>query len=32
VLGATIVAARAGEMIHEPVLAIRTGMFTGRLA
>lgn len=31
-LGATIVAARAGEMIHEPALAIRTGMFTGRLA
>jgi pyruvate/2-oxoglutarate dehydrogenase complex dihydrolipoamide dehydrogenase (E3) component len=32
VLAATIVAARAGEMIHEPALAIRTGMFTGRLA
>jgi pyruvate/2-oxoglutarate dehydrogenase complex dihydrolipoamide dehydrogenase (E3) component len=32
VLGATIVAGRAGEMIHEPALAIRTGMFTGRLA
>jgi pyruvate/2-oxoglutarate dehydrogenase complex dihydrolipoamide dehydrogenase (E3) component len=32
ILGATIVAARAGEMIHEPVLALRTGMFTGRLA
>jgi pyruvate/2-oxoglutarate dehydrogenase complex dihydrolipoamide dehydrogenase (E3) component len=32
VLGATIVAARAGEMIHEPALAIRTRMFTGRLA
>ena len=32
ILGATIVAARAGEMIHEPVLAMRTGMFTGRLA
>jgi len=31
-LGATIVAARAGEMIHEPALAMRTGMFTGRLA
>jgi pyruvate/2-oxoglutarate dehydrogenase complex dihydrolipoamide dehydrogenase (E3) component len=31
-LGATIVAARAGEMIHEPALAVRTGMFTGRLA
>lgn len=32
VLGATIVAERAGEMIHEPALALRTGMFTGRLA
>jgi pyruvate/2-oxoglutarate dehydrogenase complex dihydrolipoamide dehydrogenase (E3) component len=32
VLGATIVAARAGEMIHEPALALHTGMFTGRLA
>jgi len=32
VLGATIVAARALEMIHEPALAMRTGMFTGRLA
>jgi len=32
VLGATIVAERAGEMIHEPALAIRAGMFTGRLA
>lgn len=32
VVGATIVAARAGEMIHEPALAMRTGMFTGRLA
>jgi pyruvate/2-oxoglutarate dehydrogenase complex dihydrolipoamide dehydrogenase (E3) component len=31
-LGATIVAARAGEMIHEPALAMATGMFTGRLA
>lgn len=31
VLGATIVAARAGEMIHEPALAMHTGMFTGRL-
>jgi pyruvate/2-oxoglutarate dehydrogenase complex dihydrolipoamide dehydrogenase (E3) component len=31
-LGATIVASRAGELIHEPTLAIRTGMFTGRLA
>jgi pyruvate/2-oxoglutarate dehydrogenase complex dihydrolipoamide dehydrogenase (E3) component len=32
VLGAVIVVARAGEMIHEPALAMRTGMFTGRLA
>ncbi len=32
VLGATIVAPRAGEMIHEIALAMRTGMFTGRLA
>ena len=32
VLGAAIVAASAGEMIHEPALAMRTGMFTGRLA
>jgi Pyridine nucleotide-disulphide oxidoreductase, dimerisation domain/Pyridine nucleotide-disulphide oxidoreductase len=32
VIEATIVAARAGEMIHEPALAMRTGMFTGRLA
>jgi len=32
VLGATIVAARAGEMIHEPALAMRTAMFAGRLA
>lgn len=32
VLGATVVAARAGELIHEPALAMRTGMFTGRLA
>ncbi|MFN8108548.1 MAG: FAD-dependent oxidoreductase [Thermoleophilia bacterium] len=31
-LGATIVAPRAGEMIHEAALAMRTGMFTGRLA
>ncbi|MDA8074140.1 MAG: FAD-dependent oxidoreductase [Actinomycetota bacterium] len=31
-LGATIVAPRAGEMIHEVALAIRTAMFTGRLA
>lgn len=32
VLGATIVASRAGEMINEIALAMRTGMFTGRLA
>jgi pyruvate/2-oxoglutarate dehydrogenase complex dihydrolipoamide dehydrogenase (E3) component len=32
ILGATIVASRAGEMIHEPSLAMATGMFTGRLA
>jgi pyruvate/2-oxoglutarate dehydrogenase complex dihydrolipoamide dehydrogenase (E3) component len=32
ILGATIVAARAGEMIHELALAMATGMFTGRLA
>jgi pyruvate/2-oxoglutarate dehydrogenase complex dihydrolipoamide dehydrogenase (E3) component len=32
VLGATIVSERAGELIHEVALAMRTGMFTGRLA
>ena len=32
VLGATIVAPRAGEMIQEIVLAMRTGAFAGRLA
>ncbi len=32
ILGATIVAERGGEMIHEPALAMATGMFTGRLA
>jgi pyruvate/2-oxoglutarate dehydrogenase complex dihydrolipoamide dehydrogenase (E3) component len=32
VLGATIMADRAGELIHEPALAMHTGMFTGRLA
>ena len=32
VLGATIVAARGGEMIHEPALAMRANMFAGRLA
>ena len=31
-LGATIVAERAGEMIAEVALAMRTGMLTGRLA
>jgi pyruvate/2-oxoglutarate dehydrogenase complex dihydrolipoamide dehydrogenase (E3) component len=31
-LGATIVAGRAGEMINELALAMQTGMFTGRLA
>ncbi|MQA85746.1 MAG: FAD-binding protein [Streptosporangiales bacterium] len=31
-LGATVVAHRAGEMIHEPALAIATRMFIGRLA
>ncbi len=32
VLGATIVAGRAGEMIGELALAMQAGMFTGRLA
>ncbi|MFQ5556034.1 MAG: dihydrolipoyl dehydrogenase family protein [Acidimicrobiales bacterium] len=32
IIGATIVAPRAGEMIHEAALAMRTGMFAGRLA
>ena len=31
-LGASIVAPRAGEMIHEIALAMTTNMFTGRLA
>ncbi|HEX4539107.1 MAG TPA: FAD-dependent oxidoreductase, partial [Acidimicrobiales bacterium] len=31
-LGATVVAPRAGEMIHEVVLAMAVGMFPGRLA
>ncbi len=31
-VGATIVADRAGEMIHGPTLAARLGMFIGRLA
>jgi len=29
ILGATVVAERAGELIHEPALALATGMFTG---
>jgi len=32
VLGATVVATRGGELIHEAVLAMQTRMFTGRLA
>ena len=32
IVGATIVADRAGEMIHAPALAARTKMFVGRLA
>jgi pyruvate/2-oxoglutarate dehydrogenase complex dihydrolipoamide dehydrogenase (E3) component len=32
VLGATIMCQRAGELIHEPALVMRTDMFTGRLA
>ncbi|MPZ27425.1 MAG: FAD-binding protein [Micromonosporaceae bacterium] len=32
ILGATIVAERGGEMIHEPALAMATRMFAGRLA
>ena len=32
VLGATVVAARGGELVHEAALAMRTGMFVGRLA
>ena len=32
IIGATIVAPRAGEMIHEPALAMRAGLYTGRLA
>ena len=31
-VGATIVADRAGEMIHAPTMAVRLGMFVGRLA
>jgi pyruvate/2-oxoglutarate dehydrogenase complex dihydrolipoamide dehydrogenase (E3) component len=30
--GATVVASRGGELVHEPALAMRTGMFAGRLA
>jgi pyruvate/2-oxoglutarate dehydrogenase complex dihydrolipoamide dehydrogenase (E3) component len=32
ILGATVVAARGGELIHEAALAMRTRMFTARLA
>lgn len=32
IVGATIVASRAGELVHEAALAVRTGMFAGRLA
>jgi pyruvate/2-oxoglutarate dehydrogenase complex dihydrolipoamide dehydrogenase (E3) component len=32
IVGATIVAERGGEMIHEPALAMATRMFAGRLA
>lgn len=32
VVGAQVVGPAAGELIHEPALAIRTGMFAGRLA
>ncbi|MFD0777050.1 hypothetical protein ACFQZ2_24205, partial [Streptomonospora algeriensis] len=32
ILGATVVGERAGELVHEFALALRTGMFTGRLA
>ena len=31
-VGASIVADRAGEMIHAPTMALRLGMFIGRLA
>ena len=31
-IGATIVADRAGELAGEAALAVRTGMFAGRLA
>ena len=32
IVGATIVGDRAGEMIHEPAMAMLTNMFAGRLA
>ncbi|WP_040726961.1 dihydrolipoyl dehydrogenase family protein [Nocardiopsis chromatogenes] len=32
ILGATVAGERAGELVHEFALAMRTGMFTGRLA
>ena len=32
ILGATVVAERGGEIVHEAVPAMRTKMFTGRLA
>jgi pyruvate/2-oxoglutarate dehydrogenase complex dihydrolipoamide dehydrogenase (E3) component len=32
ILGATVVASRGGELIHEAALAMRTDLFTGRLA
>lgn len=32
ILGATVVAERGGELVHEAALAMRTGMFAGRLA
>jgi pyruvate/2-oxoglutarate dehydrogenase complex dihydrolipoamide dehydrogenase (E3) component len=32
IMGATVVAARGGEVIHEASLAMRTRMFVGRLA
>jgi pyruvate/2-oxoglutarate dehydrogenase complex dihydrolipoamide dehydrogenase (E3) component len=32
ILGCTVVASRGGEMVHGAALAMRTGMFTGRLA
>jgi pyruvate/2-oxoglutarate dehydrogenase complex dihydrolipoamide dehydrogenase (E3) component len=32
ILGATVVASRGGELIDEVALAMRTGMFVGRLA